>query len=89
VWSFIHAGLVGFYDGASLHSNIKELLWFQSIGGGFRLLFPQFNRSVFRFDLGFPFASPSSSPYGLAPQEWTVLFSFGSGQAFSFMPWES
>ena len=83
-WRFVHLGWAAFYEGGSVHKKITEYDWKHSTGLGLRLLFPQVNRSVFRFDLAHPL---SPYPDGLATPP--LVFSFGSAQAFSFMPWES
>lgn len=83
-WHFIHLGLAVFYEGGSVYQTIKDYDWKHSTGLGLRLLFPQVNRSVFRFDLARPL-----SPYPDGLHTPPVVFSFGSSQAFWFMPWES
>ena len=83
-WHFIHLGLAVFYEGGSVYQTIKDYDWKHSTGLGLRLLFPQVNRSVFRFDLAHPL-----SPYPDGLHTPPVVFSFGSSQAFWFMPWES
>lgn len=68
VWSYLHVGAVAFYDAGSVHDSLldpkadtpqtfEQLGFAQSVGLGFRLLMPQFNRTVFRFDLGVPLDS--------------------------------
>ena len=82
-WSFIHLGLVAFYDAASIHENIQSFRLKQSVGGGIRFLFPQLNRSVFRLDLAAPL-----SDYPAGQSRPGIVFSFGSAQGFFLMPWE-
>ena len=82
-WRFIHLGFALFYEGGSVHQTLKDYDWKHSTGLGLRLLFPQVNRSVFRFDLARPL-----SPYPDGLYTPPVVFSFGSSQAFWLMPWE-
>ena len=82
-WSFLHLGMTAFYEGGSVHQKLSEYQWKQSVGGGFRFLFPQLNRSVFRVDLAAPL---SNYPTGLIRP--AVVLSIGSAQGFGLMPWE-
>ena len=82
-WSFIHLGAAVFYEGGSVHESLSDYQWRHSVGGGLRLLFPQLNRSVFRFDLAKPL-----SPYPDGIYTRPVVLSIGSAQGFWFMPWE-
>ena len=77
-WSFLHLGAVAFYDSGSVHSSIDEIIWRHSMGLGARILFPQFNRSVFRLDVATPLNEPG----------WGFILSIGSRQGFTVMPWE-
>ncbi len=71
VWQAVHLGAVAFFDAGSVYARSADFALHQSVGLGARLLFPHFNRSVYRFDLGVP----------LDGRGFSVLFSFGSGQA--------
>ena len=52
--SSIHFGGVLFYDVGAVYSSIDHAQPEHSVGGGLRVLFPQFNRYPFRVDLGIP-----------------------------------
>jgi hypothetical protein len=67
-------GAVLFYDGGDAPATLNALGWHQDAGVGLRLLIPQFNRSVVRFDLAFPFEQPTGG--------WAPHFSAEFGQAF-------
>lgn len=71
VWSFLHVGAVAFYDGGSVFPHLEALRWHHSVGVGLRGLLPQFNRTSYRLDVGFPLGEPGFS----------VLLTAGSGQA--------
>jgi hypothetical protein len=77
LWSLGLGGAV-FYDVGDAFDGIQNLRPKQSTGVGFRLLIPQFNRVVFRGDLGFPLTRPL--PAGAS----AVAFFFGFEQAFEF-----
>jgi hypothetical protein len=66
-----HLGGVLFWDGGAVWEGDADIDFRQSVGLGLRLLFPQFNRFTFRFDLGVP----------LDGDGFTVLATFGSLQA--------
>ena len=66
-----HLGGVLFWDGGAVWEGGADIDFRQSVGLGLRLLFPQFNRYTFRFDLGVP----------LDGDGFTVLATFGSLQA--------
>jgi hypothetical protein len=68
--SSIHVGGVLFYDVGSVYEDLGELDLHHGAGVGLRFLFPQFNRSVFRLDLGAP----------LDQSGFTVLLAYGSSQ---------
>jgi hypothetical protein len=71
---------VAFYDVGGVGERSSELALRQSVGAGVRLLMPQFNRQVFRFD----WAAPLTPDY-LARRPDRPLpgaFFFGFGQAF-------
>jgi hypothetical protein len=74
----IHLGLVAFYDAGSVYKSGSTLRIFQSVGAGVRVLFPQFNRSVFRLDVGQPIGEGGLS----------VLLSYGSDQEVLLTPGE-
>lgn len=76
-WHFVHLGWALFYDAGAVGRDQNDLQAGQSTGIGLRLLFPQLNRSVFRFDLASPIHAMDQ------PQ-----FSVTSSQAFAIMPWE-
>ncbi len=77
LWSLALGGAV-FYDAGDAFDGFRNLRPKQSTGVGFRLLIPQFNRVVFRGDLGFPLTRPL--PAGSS----AVAFFFGFEQAFAF-----
>ena len=52
--SSIHIGGVLFYDAGTVYNSLEDAQLEQAVGTGVRLLFPQFNRYPFRFDVGFP-----------------------------------
>jgi outer membrane protein assembly factor BamA len=67
-----------FYEAGDVFSGLSKLRPKQSAGFGFRLLIPQFNRIVFRGDIGFALSRPlpdGTKAYGLF---------FGFEQAFGF-----
>jgi hypothetical protein len=51
-------GAAAFYDVGHVANGWSRLHPRQSIGVGFRVLFPQLDRIVFRGDIGFPLARP-------------------------------
>ncbi len=53
-WSSVHLGGVMFYDAGSVYSGLATAELHQSVGLGARVLLPQFNRYVYRLDVGFP-----------------------------------
>ena len=55
----LHVGLVAFYDGGDAWDGdaAANFDYHHSVGLGLRGLFPQFDRGVVRFDLGFPLGS--------------------------------
>ncbi len=71
---------VAFYDVGHAFSSLSNLQPFQSLGVGFRALFPQLDRLVFRADIGFPIRRPIDPSTGepIAPYGFLVSF----GQAF-------
>lgn len=56
VWHYFHGGAVLFYDAGEVYGgqNNEAFVLKQAVGVGVRGLLPQFNREVFRLDLGFP-----------------------------------
>lgn len=56
VWSYFHGGLVAFYDVGDVYAGRERdpFVLKQTVGLGVRGLLPQFNREVFRLDLGVP-----------------------------------
>jgi hypothetical protein len=78
-WKSVQAGSVLFYDVGSVYKKLEEIDLYHAIGIGLRLLFPQFNRYVFRFDFGIPLnRSPNSTRAWSCCQ---VMFTFGGEQA--------
>ncbi len=73
-WS-VHIGLVAFYDGGDAPPDLRTFSWHQDAGAGLRILFPQFDREVFRLDLAFPFEMAQGGGY-------SPRFSAQFGQAF-------
>lgn len=84
VLSYLHAGLVAFWDAGAIYDTADgqirrsdgttepdDFTLRQAVGLGLRVLLPQFNRTVFRLDVGVP----------LEGQGFTVAFSGGSSQA--------
>jgi len=66
----VHLGLVAFYDVGSVYQRLTAARFHHDVGAGLRVLFPQLNRTVFRFDLGLPLDSPGFSvqmTYGSDP----------------------
>jgi hypothetical protein len=66
----IHFGFVGFYDAGAVYADTSQIDVHHGIGVGARVLFPQFNRSVFRLDVGHALGEPGFS----------VLLSYGGDQ---------
>jgi hypothetical protein len=71
VFQAIHLGGVLFYDGGSVYASSSQIPLRHAVGVGARVLFPHFNRSVFRGDLGFPLHGGGVS----------VMLSYGGAQA--------
>ncbi|HET8938493.1 MAG TPA: BamA/TamA family outer membrane protein [Polyangiales bacterium] len=66
----VHLGLVAFYDVGSVYQRLSAARFHHDVGAGLRVLFPQLNRTVFRFDVGVPLDSPGFSvqmTYGSDP----------------------
>jgi hemolysin activation/secretion protein len=70
-------GAAAFYDVGHVANGFSRLHPRQAVGVGFRVLFPQLDRVVFRGDVGFPLARPLDA--GVPP--FTVSIAFE--QAFS------
>lgn len=70
-WRSAHIGFVAFYDAGTVYTRLHEARMSYSVGTGLRILFPQFDRYVFRVDLGVPLSTPG----------FQVLAGFGSNQA--------
>lgn len=73
----VQLGAAAFYDTGGVFDGFDKLRVHHSAGVGFRILFPQVDRVVFRGDLGFPLDRPL--PGGVAP----VAFYFAFEQAFA------
>ena len=79
-------GGAAFIDVGDAANGFDKLHMRQSAGFGFRILFPQLDRVVFRGDIGFPLGDRSESaanPLKLAPFTIAVAFE----QAFSMPEW--
>jgi hypothetical protein len=75
-------GGAAFFDVGDAADGFDQLRMRKSAGFGFRILFPQLDRIVFRGDIGFPLErsiDPGPPPFRLAP--YTIAVSFE--QAFS------
>lgn len=74
VYRTLHLGAVAFVDVGDAYGFLRTSQVHASVGFGFRMAFPQFNRSLMRLDFGFPLENlaPYSPSY--------VTFTFG--QAF-------
>jgi hypothetical protein len=70
--SSVHVGLVLFYDAGSVYTDPAAIRLHQALGAGLRVLFPQFNRYVFRLDVG--------APLERGPNGYAVQLSYGSDQ---------
>jgi hypothetical protein len=70
----MHTGLAAFYDLGAAADGFGDLSFLQSLGVGLRILFPYFDRTVFRIDWGFPL----TPGYATFPGAVYVAF----GQAF-------
>lgn len=74
----VQLGGAFFYDnGRAWSGSFAEISPAHSVGAGFRVVFPQLDRSVIRGDFGFPIASG-----GLPPGVMPMSFYFAFGQAF-------
>ncbi len=70
-WRSTHIGFVLFYDAGAVYEALHQARMRYAVGTGFRVLFPQFDRFVFRVDLGVPLNEPG----------FQLLAGFGGGQA--------
>jgi len=68
----------GFWDAGNAFDSFSSIQPHQSVGLGFRALFPQLDRAVFRGDLGIPIGSGATLPR-VSPVSFFVAFE----QAFS------
>jgi hypothetical protein len=66
----VHIGAVAFYDVGSVYRALERAKFHHDVGAGLRVLFPQFNRYVFRLDFGVP----------LERSGFAVLLAYGSDQ---------
>ncbi len=69
----VQVGGVLFYDAASAFDDWSQVVPRHAVGFGVRALLPQFDRIVFRADLGFPI-SASPLPAGVGPVTFYVTF---------------
>jgi hypothetical protein len=74
----VEVGAAVFYDVGDAAFGFDKLQLKQGVGVGFRALFPQLDREVFRVDFGFPVGDGRNLP-GVAP--WTFFIAFQ--QAFT------
>lgn len=70
-WRSAHVGFVLFYDAGTVYEALNQARMQYAVGTGVRVLFPQFDRFVFRVDLGVPLNEPG----------FQLLAGFGGGQA--------
>ncbi len=71
LWRSVQVGAILFYDAGALYLRVKEIEAHHAAGVGLRLVFPQFNRYPFRFDLGVP----------LDRAGFELMFTVGTSQA--------
>lgn len=76
-------GFVAFFDAADAAQGFDMLHAKQSMGVGFRALFPQLDRLVFRADLAFPLKRGPFPEEGITTRVDPVGFYFSFNQAFS------
>jgi hypothetical protein len=67
-----------FYDVGDAFDGFANMRLKHAAGAGFRVLFPQFDRVVFRGDLGFP-VEPHGRPPGVKPYAFFVSFAQAFG----------
>ncbi|HSN26377.1 MAG TPA: hypothetical protein VLT45_08830, partial [Kofleriaceae bacterium] len=68
-WWVLRLGLVAFYEAGGAANSLDEIMLYQDVGMGMRMLIPQTSRELFRFDVALPLrASPGNpvSPHFLA-----------------------
>ena len=66
-------GAVLFYDVGDAFDGFSKMVPKHGVGVGLRIVFPYFNRVVFRADLGFP-VSATPLPAGVSPVSFFVTF---------------
>jgi hypothetical protein len=76
-WASVHVGGALFYDVGSVFTEPNEAVPHHDVGIGLRVLFPQFNRSVYRIDFAVPVDEVAAKGLG----GFRVQFSFGDTQA--------
>jgi hypothetical protein len=76
IWG-VHIGGAAFFDSGDAFNDFTQMSLKHSIGVGVRVLFPQIQRTVMRFDWGFPLTQGPGLP---APFPGDVTITFG--QAF-------
>lgn len=69
----VEVGATVFYDVGDAAFGFDNLRPKQSVGAGFRALFPQLDREVFRVDFGFPVGAGRELP-GVAPWSFFIAF---------------
>lgn len=74
-------GGVAFFDVGDAFKTFSQLIPYQSVGFGFRALFPWLDRTVFQTDIGFPIERPIDSSTGMPIPRYSFIVSFG--QAFT------
>lgn len=71
---------VAFLDVGDAFTNFSQFIPYQSVGFGFRTLFPWLDRTVFQTDIGFPIERPINPSTGAPIPAYSFIVSFG--QAF-------
>ena len=69
----MHFGLAAFYDVGNAFTGFDHLDPKHAVGFGARAVFPQIDRAVLRFDVGFP-VSASPLPPGVPPMSFVLAF---------------
>jgi hypothetical protein len=69
----IHLGAALFYDVADAFDSFDQLSPKHAVGGGLRVVFPQIDRAVLRFDLGVP-VTAGPRPSDVPPVSFFVAF---------------
>ena len=73
----VELGAAAFYDAGDAADGFAAMDLRQSVGGGARLLFPMFDRTVFRVDVGFPVDRDRQDVTASgARKAWGFVFSF-------------